>query len=156
MKKLLLVLIISVITLCGSCSNGDQGINHTDLNEFIGDWHMYGTFYLDLDGRIFEHPIDRVVYIRHGLLQDSLGYIYTATFFEGTLYLTRDEGFSDYDPYCGFFEGGTTMSYTFQGISPYFSQAYEGIAVGDTAVFTEHCNYTQTQIEGAVFLERLN
>ena len=60
MKKLLLVLIISVITLCASCSSGNQGISHTNLNEFIGDWHIYGTFYLDLDGRIFEQPIDRV------------------------------------------------------------------------------------------------
>ncbi len=155
MKKLLMALLITGVILCAGCS-GNQGIARVDLTEFIGDWHMYGTLYLDLDGRIYEQPIDRVVYIRNGLIQDSLGFTYTATYFQSVLQLSREEGFTDYDPYCGFFEGGTLLSYTFIGISPLFTQPYQGSVVGDTAVYTQHCSYNQIDIEGVVFIQRVN
>ena len=155
MKKLYLVLLVTGIILCAGCS-GNQGIPSVNLAEFIGDWYMYGTLYLDIDGRIYEQPIDRVIYIRQGFVQDSLGFTYTATYFASVLELSREEGFTDYDPYCGYFEGGTLMPYTFIGISPFFTQPYEGFTSGSTAVFTQHCTYKQMDIEGTIYIERVN
>ncbi|MFH1514732.1 MAG: hypothetical protein ABIG42_04655 [bacterium] len=155
MKKLFLVSIILLIALSAGCY-GNHQVVVISLEDFIGDWYMTGFADVDLDGRIYSQPIDRVVYFRDGYVEDSYGYGYTAYFSDGVLWLTRDEGVGNYDPYCGFFEGGLEMTYVFQGISPVFDQFYEGNAVGNTAVYTQRCQYKNADISVTAYLNRVN
>jgi hypothetical protein len=154
MKKIIAVLFIMSFALIAGCSTGEAWLTPVTMDDFIGDWFMTGTLVLDIEGRQYTTDIDRVVYIRDGYIVDTYGYGYTPRLANGMLMLTRNEGFSDYDPYCGYFEGGTALTYTFVGINPFFKQSYEGSTQGETAVFTQHCNYKQATINGVVYLER--
>ena len=155
MKNLYIVAIILMISSFAGC-NGMGHIDIVSLESFTGDWYMSGTINVDLDSRIYGQEIERVVYFRDGYIEDSFGYSYGASYSDGNLWLTRDEGVGNYDPYCGFFEGGLTMTYVFQGISPSFDNLYEGNAVGNTSVYTQRCQYKNTDISSTVYMRRVD
>ena len=154
MKKLIAAMFVFSFLMFSGCSSGTGMQMPLSLSDYIGDWFMSGTLVLDIGGRTYEEDVNRVVYIREGYIVDSYGIGYTPRLANNILMLTCDEGFDGYDDYCGFFEGGAALTYTFVGINPFFDQAYQGMTQGETAVFTKHCNYKQAKITGIVYLER--
>ena len=154
MKRILFIFIALFMLSLVGC-RGDTRVTTLSLIEYVGNWHMVGTLDLNLEGREFLHEVDYIVFIREDYITDDQGYTYTVRLNNGVLSLTKDEGFSDRDDYCGFFEGGTDLTYVFPNVNPYFEQAYAGHASAETAVFTEHCNYKTLEIDGTVYLQKL-
>jgi hypothetical protein len=156
MKKVIfIILLLSLSSLLG-CSGATWVENPLSLYDYIGDWNIKGTLNLDLEGRQYTQDVDSIIYIREGYISDNWGYTYKAMLNHGVLYLTKNEGFEDRDDYCGFFEGGTDLTYMFANVNPFFTQAYEGHTSGQTAVFTEHCSYKTLMIEGTAYLQKLD
>jgi len=154
MKKLLIIALFALLAF-GGCS-GDTPVNSVDLDDFIGDWFMQSTLLLNLDGRDYTESLGRTIYIReNGSVQDEFGAIYDARFENLTLTLTRDGMFTGHDPYCGFYEGGTMLTFEFPAINPFFNQVYEGTVGAQTAVYTQYCNYKPMVVSGTVLMERI-
>jgi hypothetical protein len=154
MKKSLIIIIFALLAF-GGCS-GDSPVNPVGLDDFIGNWFMEGTLQLDLDGRQYTQYFGRSVFIRDdGYVTDELGALYDIKFENQVLTLTRDGVFNGHDPYCGFYDGGTMLTFEFPAFNPFFNLAYHGVASGDTAVYTQYCNYKPMIITGTVVMQRM-
>lgn len=150
MKKLFLAVVILGIIMLGGCSGDDLRVQPLTLNDYIGNWQLSGTFMQDLEGRSYTTPLNTLIYIREGMVTDTWGFAYNISLRDGILTLSRDYPFEGTDPYCGYFEGGSPITFTFNNVNPDFEQTYMGTIEGDTAIFTQFCNYKPLVITGAV------
>jgi hypothetical protein len=154
MKKLFLAVVILGILLFSGCSDDGIKVEPLTLNDYIGNWQLSGEFLQDLDGRSYTTPLDTLIYIREGMVTDTWGYAYNISLRNGILSLSRDYPFEGTDPYCGYFEGGSLITFTFDNVNPGFAQTYMGTIEGSTAVFTHYCGYKPMVITGNVFLTK--
>jgi hypothetical protein len=154
MKKLFLAVVILGILLFSGCSDSDVRNAPFSLNDYIGNWQLSGEFLQDLEGRSYTTPLDTLIYIRENMVTDTWGYAYNISLRDGVFTLSRDYPFEGMDPYCGSFEGGSPITFTFHNVNPNFAQTYMGTIEGNTAVFTHFCNYKPMAITGTVFLTK--
>jgi hypothetical protein len=152
MKNILILLFLGLL-VCFGCES-DNGLQPIESKDFIGDWYMSGTLDLSLDGRPYTQEVGRTIYIREGFVTDETGSNYTMSLKNGILSLTRDNEFKGVDPYCGSYDGGTSITFVFPYINPLYDQAYAGTVNDSTSVYTQYCNYKPMIITGNVMMQR--
>lgn len=154
--KYLSIIAITALLILGGCS-GSTPVNELDLDDFSGNWFMTGTMVLNIDGRIYTEDFGHTIYIRpHGFIEDEIGHPYNGTFDSQRLTLTRGWTFNGRDVYCGAYDGGTTVTFKFPAINPFFIQVYHGKIEAETAVYTQFCNYKPAVISGDVLFYKMN